>query len=173
MPRKDRAPSADKIRTALLELGVNPDYVKQALPALSPPGRPKIPVTAEELERLGQIDANKKQVAAWFTCTERTIDNHFKREPELKEAYERGVELGNTALKRAGHRAAVGDKPNPRIWMFLMTNRTEYQAHRAVEVTGPNGGPLQFDADIGAALVERLRTFIKSRSNGEDRAGSA
>src|SRR6266446_5027554 len=70
-------------------------------------GRPFIEIDLETLEKLGTMHATYEEVAAWFSCTKRTIINRMKDEAFLF-AFENGKLKGNLNLKRLSVRHAEG-----------------------------------------------------------------
>src|SRR5882724_4189129 len=63
-------------------------------------GRKSVPIDIVELEKLCVLQATNAEIAAWFGCSERTIEKRSK-EPELAEVMARGRGRGRVSIRRA------------------------------------------------------------------------
>ncbi len=100
------------------------DTKKKAAPpqAARGPGQPEIitdtPENRERLKRYGSVHTTLEEVAIFFGVHYKTIENVFKRYPELKAAYELGKAEFKQTLRRAQVELAIEQK-NPQMLIWL------------------------------------------------------
>lgn len=81
-------------------------------------GRPKIQFNLEEVEKLGSIGASYEEIAGWFDCTTRTIDNRMAdTDGEFFRAYKRGSTDLKRSLRRDQIEAARKGNATLLIWL--------------------------------------------------------
>lgn len=69
----------------------------------------QIKIDLQELENLCAMQCTDEELAAWFRCTRKTLNNR-KRNPDFKEAYERGHLRGRASLRRIMWEKAQGQE---------------------------------------------------------------
>src|SRR5271168_4385290 len=74
-------------------------------------GRKPIPIDLVELEKLCVLQCTQKEMAAWFSCTERTIESYAKR-PEVAEVMARGRAKGQISVRPGANEIARGRQCN-------------------------------------------------------------
>jgi len=130
-------------------------------------GRPEIPITADQLEKLGALHPSLEEVAAFFDCTKRTIINRLKA-PDLKLAFENGKLKGKLGLRRLQLRHANGTgSAAVNMTIHLSKHWLGQTDKTALELSGKDGGPIE-TKDVSA------RNIIASRiASIAARAGAA
>ena len=84
--------------------------------ATNKPGRPAVEIDLKVLKGLCVIGCTNAEIAAAFSCSERTIEKR-RKEPDFLEAMERGDSLGCISLRRKQHRAAMRGNTTLLIWL--------------------------------------------------------
>lgn len=79
-------------------------------------GRPCIPILAEEVERLGQLGATQREMAAWFGCSLSALEKRLVN-PKYREAYERGLAMQKLSLRRSQVLSANEGNVAMQIWL--------------------------------------------------------
>ena len=130
-------------------------------------GKPLIKINLQELEDLCAMQCTDVEIAAFFKCTKGTLVNR-KRNPEFREAYERGKDRGKVSLRRLMWSKAQGregeflkdekghthfdEKGKPFYMITPITPDTTMQIWLSknllgyadkIEQTGKDGEPLQ------------------------------
>ena len=83
-------------------------------------GRPKIEIDTEEFEKLCGIQCTLVEIAAWFRCTEDTIETWAKSTygVTFSEIYKQKRGVGKISLRRRQFQVAVNDgNPTLLIWL--------------------------------------------------------
>jgi len=150
----------------------------------------RISIDIQLLEDLCAMQCTDDELAAVFKCTSTTINNR-KRNPDFKEAYQRGKLRGKVSLRRLMWRKAQGqeaeflidsetgkivrdDKSRPILKMPGITPDTTMQIWLSknllgyadrVEHTGQGGGPVEVNIDAKGKLLSLLN--IQAARDGE------
>ena len=84
-------------------------------------GRPKIVIDWEQFNKLCILQCTLSEIAAWFNCSEDTIENKVKQEHKVgfSDYYRAKKGIGKIALRRKLDHMA--DK-NPAVAIFLAKN---------------------------------------------------
>lgn len=114
-------------------------------------GRPRAKISAEEIEKLGAINATQAEMAAWFGVTTQTIENRLQ-EPKFRDAYESGRAHGRMSLRRQQIAAAAAGNPTLLIWLGkqLLGQRDV----TALELSGPDHSPIESKVSVLVEYVE-------------------
>lgn len=145
----------------------NPDGDLDARPVpRGKPGRPRTgyrDLNASNLRRLCRINVTIAEAAAFFDVTEEAFEIRLRREPELREAWERGRADGTLSLRRAMMRSAVGTKdraPNVTAQIWVSKNVLGWADRSILETVAPSGnlGTLS-DAEIVRLGMAALRAL--------------
>ncbi|MBV9982275.1 hypothetical protein [Bradyrhizobium sp.] len=108
-----------------------------------PNGRPPIEIDPDQLERLGALQPTVEEVAAFFKCTKRTMIEKLKNDT-LKEALERGKQVGRLNLRRIQMRHAQGTGSGAVNMSIHLGKHWLGQTDRSLlELTGKNGKPIE------------------------------
>ncbi len=119
-------------------------------------GRKPVEIDFEQLEKLSVLHCTDEEIAAYFNCTVRTIENR-RKQPDFREVMERGRAKGCISLRRIQMKLAEGGNAAMAIWLGkqLLGQRDV----TPVELTGPNGGAVKFSLE---AIDEILKAAKKS-----------
>ena len=113
-------------------------------------GRKQVPIDALELEKLCVLQCTNAEIAAWFGCTERTIEKRSK-EPELAEVMARGKGKGRVSIRRAQMKLLEAGNATMGVWLGK-----QYLGQRDVtpiELSGPNGSAVKFSMEAIDAIL--------------------
>lgn len=103
-------------------------------------GRPPLRIDLAQVEQLCQIGCTLREVAAWFRCSEDTIQRVLKKEREqtFTEFYEQWAALGAVSLRRAQYQKATAGDVKMLIWLGKQRLGQSDKQHirHQVEVTG-------------------------------------
>ena len=119
-------------------------------------GRKQVPIDALYLEKLCSLQCTNAEIAAWFGCSERTIEKRSK-EPELAEVMARGKGKGRVSIRRAQMKLLEAGNATMGVWLGK-----QYLGQRDVtpiELSGPNGSAVKFSLE---AIDEILKEAKKS-----------
>ena len=82
-------------------------------------GRPKILIDWEEFKKLCAIQCTLAEIAAWFKCSEDTIELRCKEEKGMlfTDYYKKNSSSGKISLRRSQFKAATGGNVTMLIWL--------------------------------------------------------
>ena len=144
-----------------------PDAPEEFLAPPNKVGRPRKLDPDEKtlalISGLAQVMATKREVAGVLHVSETTLAKFFDDHPEVREAYDDGLQIGRGSLRRKQFKLA--DK-NAAMAIFLGKNYLD-QADKQ-EHSGPGGGavPVRFEGMTSAQLanfVGRLDAEVAAR----------
>lgn len=119
-------------------------------------GRKPVPIDLVELEKLCVLQCTNAEIAAWFGCSERTIEKRTK-EPDLAEVMARGRGKGRVSIRRAQMKLLEAGNATMGVWLGK-----QYLGQRdvtPVELSGPNGSAVKFTME---SIDEILKEAKKS-----------
>jgi hypothetical protein len=122
-------------------------------------GRKRIEIDLVELEKLCALQCTNPEIAAWFGCTERTIEKRSK-ELAFQEAMSRGRAKGRISIRRNQFRLLEAGNATIGIWLGK-----QYLGQRditPIELSGPNGGDMKFSLEVIDAILSQAKV-TKSR----------
>jgi hypothetical protein len=97
-------------------------------------GRHKMPVDEAKLEKLAQLGLSNAEIASVLDCSPDTIERNYR------DVLDTGREHRNASLRRKQFEVAISGNPTMLIWLGKQyLGQSDKQ-----EVSGPDGGPLQF-----------------------------
>ena len=117
-------------------------------------GRKRIEIDAESLEKLCALQCTNAEIAAFFGCTERTVEKRCK-EAAFQEAMERGRARGQLSIRRSQFRLLETGNPTMAIWLGK-----QYLGQRditPIELSGPNGGEVKFSLEAIDAILSQAK----------------
>ncbi len=79
-------------------------------------GRPPCPIDPVELEKLAGLNCTIEEIAAWFECSEKTIDRYFHT-PKGKTAIDRGRAKGRISVRREQFKLLQKGNATMGIWL--------------------------------------------------------
>lgn len=97
-------------------------------------GRPKKQIDQEQFEKLCALQCTKEEIAAWFDCSEDTIENwcHSTYDSSFSVIFSKKRESGRISLRRAGFELA---KKNAAVHIFYAKNYLGMRDNFEVENT--------------------------------------
>jgi hypothetical protein len=113
-------------------------------------GRKPIEIDLVELQKLCSLQCTNEEIAAWFGCTARTIENYSKK-PEFAEAMARGRAKGRISVRRAQMKLLEAGNATMGVWLGK-----QFLGQRDVtpiELTGAQGKPVEFSLEVIDAIL--------------------
>jgi hypothetical protein len=124
-------------------------------------GRKRIKIDLIELEKLCALQCTNAEIAAWFSCTERTIEKRTK-EPEIAEVMARGLGKGRISIRRAQFKLL--DAGNATMGVWLGKQYLNQRDLTPIELSGPNGSAVKFTLEAIDAILSEENTKSRKRS---------
>ena len=130
--------------------------------ARSGAGRKPVKIDLVELEKLCSLQCTDEELAAFFGVSARTIENR-RKQPKFAEVMSRGKAKGKISVRRAQMKLLDAGNGTMGIWLGkqLLGQRDVYP----IELSGPNGAPVQFDLKTIDAILINAR---KRNGNSSD-----
>ena len=124
-------------------------------------GRKPIEIDLVELEKLCALQATNAEIAAWFGCSERTIETYSKKS-EIAEVMTRGKAKGRISIRRA--QMKLLEQGNATMGVWLGKQVLGQRDLTPIELTGPNGSAVKFTLEaIDAIFSQAENTKGKKR----------
>ena len=117
-------------------------------------GRKPVEIDLVELEKLCSLQCTHEEIAAWFNCSVRTIENYAKKS-EFAEVMTRGRARGRISVRRAQMKLLEAGNATMGVWLgkqFLGQRDVT-----PVELSGVNGGPLQISLEAVDAILTQTK----------------
>jgi hypothetical protein len=113
-------------------------------------GRKPVAIDLIELEKLCVLQCTHEELAAWFNCSVRSIENYSKKE-EFAEVMARGRAKGRISVRRAQMKLLEAGNATMGVWLGkqLLGQRDV----TPIEVSGANGRPVQFSLELIDAIL--------------------
>jgi len=117
-------------------------------------GRKPVTIDLIELEKLCSVNCTDEEIAAWFSVSIRTIENR-RKQPKFAEVMDRGRAKGRISVRRAQMKLLEAGNGTMGIWLGkqLLAQRDV----TPIELSGPNGQPVQFSLQAIDAIVIHAR----------------
>jgi hypothetical protein len=117
-------------------------------------GRKPIEMDLAELEKLCALQCTDEELAAWFGVSVRTIANR-RKDPEIAKVMKRGRAKGRISVRRAQMKLLEAGNGTMGVWLGkqLLGQRDVFP----MEVSGPNGQPLQVSLEALDAVIKSVR----------------
>lgn len=117
-------------------------------------GRKPIEIDLVELEKLCVLQCTHKEIAAWFGCTERTIERYAKK-PEIAEVMERGKAKGQISVRRAQMKLLESGNATMAVWLGkqLLGQRDV----TPIELSGAAGAPIKITLEALDAILTKSK----------------
>lgn len=126
------------------------------------------PTDPREIEKLGRLQCTEREAAAFLNLRRHEFRELLDADSKLSEAWERGQQVGRISLRRKQFRLAGA---NASMAIFLGKNLLGQRDVSVHEVTGEDGGPVEFDASkLSQRQRDELRTLL---ARGSERGASA
>lgn len=131
-------------------------------------GRPRTKIDVVELEKLCGMQCTDAEIAAWFGCSTRTIERR-RVSSRFSETMDQARAKGRVSVRRMLFAQAA--KGNVAAAIFLAKNVLGYRDMLSNEHTGPDGGPIAFEArpDLSQLTDEELNALrtIAQKARGK------
>ena len=127
--------------------------------------KPKVEFDLEDLERWAAIGCTPEDMAPALGVAPSTLYKHMAENPAVQRAIDDGRATMRRNLRTAQLRAAIAGNPTMMIW--LGKQELSQVDRKAVEVTGADGGPLEFQSDLVPVLERKLEQFIRSKRGSD------
>ena len=113
-------------------------------------GRKSIEIDVEQLEKLSALQCTDQELAAWFHCTTRTIEQR-RKDPLFKEAMDRGKAMGRISVRRAQMKLLEAGNATISIWLGkqLLGQRDVMP----IELSGSNGSEVKITLEAVDAII--------------------
>lgn len=112
--------------------------------------RPKKPLTKKQIESLSRMAGQgltNEQMGAIFCMSKKTFERRMKDTPGGFDALEKGrAQAGDRVSQTAFDMAVSGQ--SPAMTMFWLKCRLRWREVQALEVSGPDGGPIKHASDL-------------------------
>jgi hypothetical protein len=117
-------------------------------------GRKPVKIDLVELERLCSIGCTDEEIGAWFGVSARTVENR-RKQPKFAETMARGRAKGRISIRRTQMKLMEAGNGTMGIWLGkqLLGQRDV----TPVELSGPNGNPVQFSLQTIDAILSKAR----------------
>jgi hypothetical protein len=117
-------------------------------------GRKPAKIDLIELEKLCSLQCTDEEMAAFFGVSTRTIENR-RKQPKLAETMNRGKAKGRISVRRGQMKLLESGNGTMGVWLGkqLLGQRDV----TPIELSGPNGQPVQFSLQAIDAIVAHAR----------------
>ena len=129
----------------------------------------KIKIDTEALQNLAKIQCTYAEAAAFFDCDEKTIKRRLSTDPQLRECWDRGKELGRISLRRLEWRhAQMATSGGVTMTIHLARQHLGETERAALELSGRVDGTLEVNSArerVGRkldGLAERIEGRVAS-----------
>lgn len=124
-------------------------------PQPKPTGRPRLKIDKANLLRLSKLMCTEAELAAFFDVNLRTMKRRLA-EPELREIWETGKELGRLSIRRQQFQhMTLKNSAGVQMTIHLSKHHLGETEKAALELTGKNGGPIS-TVDLTKATDEQI-----------------
>jgi hypothetical protein len=124
-------------------------------------GRKRVNIDLVELEKLCSLQCTDEEVAAWFGVSTRTIESR-RKQPQFAAVMNRGRAKGRISVRRAQMKLLESGNGTMGVWLGkqLLGQRDV----TPIELSGPNGEPVQFSLETLDAAITHARERAKAPS---------
>jgi hypothetical protein len=116
-------------------------------------GRKPVYIDLLELEKLCSLNCTDEEIAAFFSVTTRTIEKR-RKQPKFADAMNRGKAKGRISIRRAQMKLLESGNGTMGVWLG---KNLLGQRDTPLELSGPNGSPVQFSLQVLDAIVTHAR----------------
>ena len=113
-------------------------------------GRKPIEIDLVELQKLCSLQCTNEEIAAWFNCSVRTIENYSKKQ-EFAEVMARGKAKGRISVRRAQMKLLESGNATMGVWLGkqLLGQRDV----TPIELSGAHGRPVEVSLEVIDAIL--------------------
>lgn len=116
-----------------------------------------------QVETMSGLGLTVDKMAAIFGLSKKTFERIVADNPEVSDALEKGRAAAEANVTKTAYSLAVSGKV-PAMTMFWLKCRARWREVQAVEVSGPNGNPLEI-SDKSEERKAR-RALLEDKWNG-------
>jgi hypothetical protein len=108
------------------------------------------------------LQCTDEEIAAWFDVSVRTIESRRKK-PQFAAVMNRGRAKGRISVRRAQMKLLESGNGTMGVWLGkqLLGQRDV----TPIELSGPNGEPVQFSLEVLDAVITHAKKRAKARSD--------
>ena len=123
-------------------------------------GRKPVQIDLDELSKLCALQCTHEEIAAWFHCSVRSVENYAKK-PEYAQVMARGRAKGRISVRRAQMKLLEAGNATMGVWLGkqLLGQRDV----TPVELSGVDGRPIQ----ITLEAIDAILTGSKETTSGK------
>jgi hypothetical protein len=124
-------------------------------------GRKAIPIDLVELEKLCALQCTDEEIASFLGVSTRTIESR-RKQPEFAAVMNRGRAKGRISIRRAQMKLLEAGNGTMGVWLGkqLLGQRDI----TPIELSGPNGEPVQFSLEALDVAIARAKQRSKAPS---------
>lgn len=117
-------------------------------------GRKPAKIDLVELQKLCSLQCTYEEIAAWFNCSVRTIENYAKK-PEFAEVMARGRAKGRISVRRAQMQLLESGNATMGVWLGkqLLGQRDV----TPIELSGTQGKPMELSIEVIDAILAQAK----------------
>ena len=125
------------------------------------PGKPRIEIDLARVTELASRGLSHEQIAAALGISRTTLQARKRECEQFAQAIEKGQAMGIEAVANALFDNA--ESGNVTAQIFFLKARAGWREKQEVELTGPNGGPIQ-TLDTSKLSDAALKELLSARS---------
>lgn len=125
-------------------------------------GRKPTKIDLGELEKLCSLQCTDEELGAFFGVSARTIENR-RKQPKFAEVMSRGRAKGKISVRRA--QMKLLDSGNATMGVWLGKQLLGQRDVTPIELSGPDGGPVQFSLEAIDAIITNARERTRTPSD--------
>src|SRR6266446_8206814 len=124
-------------------------------------GRKMVNIDLVELEKLCSLQCTDEEIGAWFGVSTRTIESR-RKQPQFSEVMNRGRAKGRISVRRAQMKLLESGNGTMGVWLGKqLLGQLDVTP---IELSGPQGEPVQFSLQTLDAVINRARERAKAPS---------
>lgn len=124
-------------------------------------GRKTVHIDLVELEKLCSLHCTDEEIADWFGVSTRTIESR-RKQPQFAKVMRRGKAKGRISVRR--QQMKLMEAGNAAMGIWLGKQLLGQRDVTPIELSGPNGEPVQFSLESLDAALNRARKSSKASS---------
>jgi hypothetical protein len=125
-------------------------------------GRKPVEIDLDELSKLCSLQCTHEEMAAWFNCSVRTIENYANK-PEYAEVMARGRAKGRISVRRAQMKLLEAGNATMGVW--LGKQMLGQRDVTPVELSGVSGRPIEITLEAIDAILTGSKETTSSKKN--------
>ena len=127
-------------------------------------GRPKVIVDLDAVRPLIAMGCTNEQIADCLGMAQRTLQTRLAEDRHLNDSFRQM--RGDRKRMVNGWATRAASQGNARIIIHLLEQECGHRRVKAVELSGPDGGPIEINQELRPLLEDKLTAYIKGKANG-------